>query len=227
MRAKTLLLAAALSAVTLATVVAQTPVYSVNAVGYVNVTVPAGKFALLANPLNASSNTLSAVLPDAPNQTVVYVYDPAAGYTPITRRVVGGVGSWTGGQGGNTVIAPGKGFFVKAPAGADLNITFVGEVPQGTGANALKVNLVPGYNLVGSIVPQEGKVTTDLKLAAASNDQVVQWDPATQGYVTKTFRVVGGTGQWVGGEPVIKVAEGFFFKAGAASTWTREFSVNQ
>lgn len=224
MRTKTLLLTAALSAVSIATAMAQT-VYSVNAVGYVNVTVPAGQFSLLANPLNQPTNTLAAILPDAPNNTKVFVYNPTTGFSDATKRVIGGTGSWTG-PAANTILNPGQGFFIQAPAGAALPITFVGEVPQGTG---LTVPLAAGINLIGSIVPQAGRLTQDLGMTAANQDTVFQWDAATQGYKpASTFRVVGGTGQWTGGgEPNIAVAEGFFYRAGAAGSWTRNFSVNQ
>src|SRR5512139_1316589 len=61
MRTKTLLAMAAMS-VAAATSWAQ--VYSVNAVGYVNVTIPAdgAKLALLANPLNGTNNQLNTIL---------------------------------------------------------------------------------------------------------------------------------------------------------------------
>jgi hypothetical protein len=216
MRAKTLLLTAVLSAATLAAV-AQTPVFSVNAVGYVNVTVPAGQFALLANPLNASSNVLSAVLPDVPNNTVVYVFENGA-FIPITKR---SATLWSGGLGGNQPLAPGQGFFVKAPAGTVVPITFVGEVPQGTN---LTVNVpAAGFHLLGSIVPQAGKVQTDLGLPAAVNDVIYTFDSASQSYTPSTKRAA----LWTPSEPVIDVGRGFFLKAGAPVTWTRSFSVNQ
>jgi hypothetical protein len=201
-------------------VVAQTPVFSVNAVGYVNVTVPAGAFALLANPLNASSNVLSAVLPDVPNNTVVYIFDAAtSSFIQITKRTAT---LWAGGQGANQPLAPGQGFFVKAPAGTAVPITFVGEVPQGTN---LTVNIpAAGFHLLGSIVPQEGKVQTDLGLPAAINDVVYTFDTASQTYVVSTKRTAT---LWAPSEPTIPVGRGFFIKAGGPLTWTRSFSVNQ
>jgi hypothetical protein len=207
---------AVLGAASIASALAQT-VYSVNAVGYVNVTVPAGKFALLANPLNQPTNSIPAVLPDVPVNTVVYVFDAATGqFAAATKRAT----SWTG-TGAAATIAPGQGFFVKNAGAADLNITFVGEVMQGTD---MKVNYVAGFNLLGSLVPQTGKLETDLGFKAAVNDVVYVFDPATQGYATSTKRATAWTGG--GGEPTIPVANGFFYKAGAAGSWTRSFSVN-
>src|SRR4051794_21316872 len=84
MRTKTLLLTAALSAAGALTSMAQ--VYSVNIVGYINLTVPKG-FSMIANQLNASKNgvqdnTLPSVLPVVPDNTTIYkfVTTPTAHY---------------------------------------------------------------------------------------------------------------------------------------------------
>jgi hypothetical protein len=80
MRTKALLLAAAFAAAGVATSVAQ--VYSVNAVGYVNVTLPPG-FSLVSNPLNAGTgnNTVSKLFSNiqggVPGGTRVFIYDSA------------------------------------------------------------------------------------------------------------------------------------------------------
>ena len=63
MRTKTILLTAAVLAAGLGASVAQS-VFSVNAVGYVNVTIRPG-YNLIANPLNNGGNTVSEVLPPA------------------------------------------------------------------------------------------------------------------------------------------------------------------
>jgi len=204
---------AVLGAASIATSLAQT-VYSVNAVGYVNVTVPAGQFALLANPLKAATNTIAALLADAPSGTQVFVYDPATGqFTSTAKRGTVWQPALT------TTLEPGAGFFVKNAGTAAFNITFVGEVVQGTD---LTVNYVAGFNLLGSIVPQTGKLETDLGFKAAANDQVFTFDPATGGYASSTKR---GTA-WVGGEPTVTVGNGFWLKAGTAGSWKRSFSVN-
>src|SRR5439155_26780565 len=70
MRTKTLLLPAALSAAGLASATAQ--VYSVNAVGYVNVSVPAHKLAILGVPLNGTNNQMNTTMPlDAQDRQLV------------------------------------------------------------------------------------------------------------------------------------------------------------
>lgn len=218
MKNKTLLLTAVLGAASLATAVAQT-VYSVNAVGYVNVTVPAGKFALLTNPLNQPTNSLAAVLPDVPANTLVYAYNPSSSsFSTFTKRSTG----WTGTGATTATLNPGQGFFIKNAGTTDFTITFVGEVPQGTD---LTVNYVAGFNLIGSIVPQAGKLETDLKFPAATNDKAYIFSTATQGYTTFTRRASSWTGGT--GEPTLDVAGAMFYQAGAAGAWKRTFSVNQ
>jgi hypothetical protein len=215
MRTKTLLLTAVLGVATLASTYAQ--VYSVNAVGYVNVTVKAGQFAILANPLNQPTNSIPAVLPDVPANTIVYVYDPAtAAFTQATKR---SSGAWTGTTPAGTLLNPGQGFFIKNAGATDMTVTFVGEVPTG----ALKNPFVAGYNLIASQVPQAGKVKTDLGLPAVTNDQVHRF--VNGAYDSRTLRA---SGSWTGtatGEPEVGVAEGFFYKATAAGSWDRTFSI--
>src|SRR5205823_7441370 len=77
MRTKALLLAAAFAAAGVATSMAQ--VYSVNAVGYVNVTVDSG-FNMVANPLTAADNTVGNLFKNIqgtiPGGLKVFIFDP-------------------------------------------------------------------------------------------------------------------------------------------------------
>jgi len=120
MRTKTLLLTATLGAAGIASSFAQTPVYSQNVVGYVNVQAPAG-FSLIANPLdNKTGNNLNTILPGVPVGTTVYKYDGATGFTSSVN-----FGTWTP----DLILAPGEGAFIQLAAPATL--TFVGEVTLG------------------------------------------------------------------------------------------------
>jgi hypothetical protein len=212
MRTKTLLVTAVLGAASVACAVAQT-VYSVNAVGFVNKTIPAGQFVLVANPLDLPTNNLAAVVPDVPvNTTKVWTFDATTGtYASFTRRATG----WA--PNGNSVLPPGAGFFIQNTGAADFTVTFVGEVKQGDLSNAFPA----GFSLLGSQVPQAGKVETDLKLPAKNGDKV--WLYVNGVYSTLTRRATA----WTPSEPSIDVGQGFFMQAAAAGTWTRSFSVNQ
>jgi hypothetical protein len=214
MRTKTLLVTAVLGAAGVVGAMAQT-VYSVNAVGFVNKTVPAGQFALLANPLKLETNSLIAVLPDVPANTKVYVFDPATQlFSIFTKRT----SSFTG-TGSDTVrLNPGMGFFVQNVGTADFTVTFVGEVVQG---DTIKTDFPAGFSLIASQVPQAGKLETDLKLPAKQNDKAYIY--GATGYTILTRRA----SSWTPSEPQVGVGEGFFFQAVAAGSWTRSFSVNQ
>src|SRR5688572_21786285 len=102
MRTKTLLLTAALAAAGLTSSMAQS-VFSVNAVGFVNVTVPASAFALLANPLNQPTNDLASVLADAPVNTLVFDYINGA-FVQYTKRAT----AWTGTGADTARLDPGE-----------------------------------------------------------------------------------------------------------------------
>src|SRR6266540_2582284 len=82
MRTKALFLTVALSAAGIATSMAQ--VYSVNAVGYVNQTVPHG-YSMVANPFVTPTNTLNALLPPASMPPLLTLFKfGAAGYAVST-----------------------------------------------------------------------------------------------------------------------------------------------
>jgi hypothetical protein len=206
MRTKTLLATAALAAAGVASMSAQ--VFSVNAVGYVNVTIPKG-FSMLSNPLNAEKNTVGATLAAAPDGTTVYTFG-AAGFSANIKDF-GEFGD------GNAAFAPGGGVFVLAQA--PFTVTFVGEVPQG----ALSNPLPKGLSIRSSIVPQEGRLDTVLGFPAQDGDTIFQWDNAGGKYKQSDFDF----GDWSGPAPTVKVAEAFFVRKNVAGTWTRNFSVNQ
>jgi hypothetical protein len=191
---------------------ASAQVYSVNAVGYINITVPAKSYALVANQLNAGGNTIKEVIPSVPDGTTVFKYAQGSGFSANQADF----GAWAN-EGAS--LAPGIGFFLQNTGAQPLTVTFVGEVPQGN----LTTALAKGLNLTGSQVPQAGTLTGDLKFPAVDGDTVFQWNVATQKYLPANTLDFGA---WSGGEPKIAVGEGFFVQKAAAGSWTRSFSVN-
>jgi hypothetical protein len=210
MRTQLILTTAAFSVAGILGVSAQ--VYSVNAVGYINVTVPAKSYVLAANQLNTGGNTLKEVLPAVPDGTIVFKYTQGAGFSANGFEF----GEWAN---PNATAKPGEGFFLQNNGAAAMTATFVGEVPQGT----LQTALAKGLNLVSSQVPQAGKLVADLKFPAADGDVVYQWDTATQKYKAPNGFEFG---EFSNGDPAIGVGEGFFVNKSAASSWDRTFSVN-
>jgi hypothetical protein len=192
---------------------ASAQVYSVNAVGYINITVPAGKLALVANQLNAGqNNTIADVIPTASEGTIVFRYAAGSGF--VGNGYEFGAWSIT-----DMTLPPGVGFFIQNNTAANQTFTFVGEVPQGN----LTTPLVAGLNLTGSQVPQAGTLGTALGYTAAEGDIVYQWDVDNQRYKAPNGFEFGS---WSLGEPTVAVGEGFFLQKGAAASWTRNFTVN-
>jgi hypothetical protein len=219
MRTKVLLLSAVLAALGVAS--SQAQVYSVNAVGYVNVTIdattgrPNGAFAMITNPLDqgAGNYAVSSLIPAPPEGTVIFKYINGA-YEPAN---VFELGEWGN---ANQTIEPGQGVFIKVPTGQSLTITFVGEVRQGAASNKA---LVAGFNMVGSLVPQTGALTGVLEYPADEGDVVYKYSAANQAYdPVYVFEL----GEWGPSDPVVDVGGAVFIKPAAARAWDRNFSVN-
>ena len=211
MKTKTLLLAVALAAAGAVSAVAQ-PVYSVNAVGFVNVVIPAGpnSFTIISNPLNAADNSVAALFPTAPVGSAIYKF--VGGAFVANNR---GFSAWSN---PTQTLVPGEAFFFKNPSASAITNTFVGEVPQGT----LTTPLVAGFQLVSSQVPQAGAVSTDLALPIATGEAVYRF--VNGAYITHNR----GFTSWSPSEPQVQVGEGFFLKKNASpANWTRNFTVNQ
>lgn len=210
MRTQTLLITAALGAAGALTSMAQ--VYSVNAVGYINVDLCPG-FSIVANQLDAGegNNIVSKLLAGVPENTIVYKFNATTGAYGVNTFEFG---EWTN---PNETLAPGEAAFVKVPS--QTKVTFVGEVPQG----ALSVPLLAGFNMVSSKVPQAGAIDTVLGFPVADGDIVYQFVCSSQSYKIGTYEF----GEWSPAPaPSIAVGEGFFVKKAAGGVWTRNFSVN-
>src|SRR5690348_15250407 len=101
MRTKALLCAAALLAAGVATSMAQSNVYSLNVVGYVNVRMNQG-LTMIANPLDAGNNTVSNVFKNVdPNNHYTILSWDGASFQPNDLDDIDG--TWTN---PNLVLAP-------------------------------------------------------------------------------------------------------------------------
>jgi hypothetical protein len=222
MRTKTLLLIAAVGAASIASSMAQ--VYSVNAVGYVNKTVPGKGFALISNPLKAADNSIAALFAGVPDGTKIYKYIPGSGYKIAQFDELGG--GFIPADAAKLTVVPGEGVFVQNPTANPLNITFVGEVPQGQ----LDTTLVAGYQIVSSQVPQAGDLTA-LGYKGADGDKVYQFitndtDPTkNQKYYISQYDDLAAA--WAPALKSLDVGEAVFLQKLAAGKWSRNFNVNQ
>jgi len=183
-------------------------VYSVNAVGYVNLNLGNG-FTMIANPLNTTNNTFGVLLASVPDFTTVYKWnDVNQGFDIATFFL----GSWDHPE---YTLNVGEGAFI-APGGP-FTLTFVGEVLQGNLTNPVPAN----FSIRSSQVPQAGTVGA-LGLTVNDFDSLYKWNTVNQGYDIYTFFL----GSWAPSEPSVTVGESFFLSTGTAYNWTRTFSVN-
>lgn len=215
MRTKSLLFTAALSAIGLSGVVGQ--VYSVNVVGYIQLTVPKG-LSIVANQLdNKNGNLLKDVIPALPDGSTVHFFKNG-GYVSI-----GFFETWDPAA-ATTAFDLGSGAFLDIPADATdagRKITFVGEVAQGAASNGTIPN---GLSFASSRTPRAGLVTTDLKFPASIDGAFLyKYNNGIKNY--DTFGTFGG--EWDGAQPSVAVGEGFFFlnTSGAGVAWNQDFIV--
>lgn len=233
MRTKALLLTAAVIAAGIGA--SQAQVYSVNAVGYVNLTLRPG-YNLIGNPLNGTNNNINTLIPTMPADSQVLRWSGAAqSFTSIDTYFDVGDPAQNGWYNANferstTVINPGEGFFVRN-AGAAVTVTFVGEVPQGNLTNTV----FHGYGFYSSIVPQSAGLQAAMGFPAAGDMIYTRWSATNQAYYgSVTYFDVGDPAQngWYDGnfnpaEPVPAVGEGFLiYNPSATRGWVRSFTVN-
>jgi len=240
-----MLLSALLGTLGSVSVMAQTNVYSLNAVGYINVTIYPG-FNIISCPLITSpDNTVGTVLNNsngAITSSSVYFWFPNPGvYVQDNARAVGTAkGQTTNANGwsfnGTNLASPGVGFWFDSAATTNTTLTFVGTVPSGPITNSM----VAGFNLVGSVVPMSGDIASNT-LSALTNfnigDNVYTWNPSNATYAEYTSvpssSKAGGhgyAGEWtVAGDPIIpNVGQGFWYDNGGNTVnWVENYSVAQ
>lgn len=217
MRTKSLLAAAAIVAAGALSSMAQSNVYSLNIVGYVNVPVTNGVLALLANPLNPAGG-------DNNLTNVVKLLDGSSGGS-VLYKWNQGTTSWDAWDWFDTFgwfnpngdgFAPiGEGFFLSSAI--NQTITFVGEVQTGTSTN----NITAGLNLLGNKAPVAGSEPGGL--VGEAGDTVYTWDGSQ--WVNQDYFDTYGWFDLNSSEtngPTIKVAEGFFYlNNGANKQWIK------
>jgi hypothetical protein len=244
MRTKTLLLGAATLAAGVVTSLAANT-YSVNVVGYINVTVQPG-YNLIANQLDidgvdAISTVLDPGTPSSQDGAFTLKFHSGAynqDFYDGTGNTIGFIG-WYDGITGNpstNTVAPGTGFFYFNPTGSAATLTLTGTVLQGTNS----IPLPAGYSLDSVVVPEA--ITLDT--TATNNFPVADGafylsytnvghggNYATQDFYDATGNTIGFVG-WYDGItgnqvfPTPAVGQGFFyFNTGSATTWSRNFSV--
>jgi hypothetical protein len=230
MRTKTLLCAAALAA-GVVTSMAQSNVYSLNVVGYVNVpTTGGGNFNLIANPLNNANNNISNLFAGfAQDGDQVYRWNSTIQDLDATVPTYSGPSAtWTP----NMVLKPGEGVFY-LNAGVNRTNTFVGEVIQGSYTNPIPFGAVAvlgsgSFNAYGSSIPLGGSFTNAIVgITPRDGDQVYFWNVGAQDLDPTVPTYSGPSATWTPSTTVLNPGAGFFYLgAGPNQTeWVRNFTV--
>jgi hypothetical protein len=107
---------------------------------------------------------------------------------------------------------------VKKPAAVpEINLTFVGEVMQGSLTNPVVAN----FEIYSAMVPQEGGIQTVHEYVPSNFDVVYKFNGVS--YDQSTW--LTALSRWnPPGEPQLGVGEAFFMKA-TAQDWVRDFTV--
>jgi hypothetical protein len=217
MRIKALLGLAAALAVGLSTSMAQN-VYSLNVVGYINITVGAG-YTLCANQLNNGTNGIDQVLANPPTGAAVLTF-----VNNDYNQDVADSGHWldnTSGNASTTTLGPGKGFFYNAPTAATL--TLVGEVPQGQ----TSIPLPSGYAMIGTYTPQALELSATNGFPMVAGTYYLKFDTTIHDYVQDVI----DSGHWIDnttGDTVAvipAIGQGYFINSPAATAWNYSFTV--
>jgi hypothetical protein len=222
MRTKTLICAAALLAAGVATSMAQSNVYSLNVVGYVNVpTTGGGFFNMIANPLNNANNSITNLFSSAQDNDQIYRWDvPSQNLSSTIYTYSAFLHAWDG----NFTLNAGEGIFY-LNSGSNATNTFVGDVIQGSYTN----HIVGGglFNAIGSSVPLGGSFTNSIVgLPLSDNDQVYTWDIPSQNLSGTLATYSQFLGVWDNTAITVNPGVGFFYLgSGANQTWVRNFTV--
>ena len=214
---KILLASALVLAIAVSAAVAQ-EVLSQNAVGYIKVNLPAGKFVSVAQPLNNMGKAENkfgetSIAQELPVGSSVFFWDSVA--QNWSGGIKGGKG-WSAGD-ANKIVAAGEGFFIKSPTNGEVTIT--GEVPD----EAQLARTIPGNGAFGTLAnpyPVDFKFgESDAAKNATLGSTVFFWDLVAQNW---SGGIKGGKG-WSAGDAnkVVAAGEGFFLKeAGTVTTVT-------
>jgi hypothetical protein len=228
MRTKTLLVTAALVAAGVASSMAQSNVYSLNVVGYINLPLTKG-FNLLSAPLSGTNNLVGTVLgnttPVLDGNALLYTWDSVGGHYAQALSG-GGDGTWLDANGNpatNTII-PGESFFIFTDQ-TGVTLTLVGSVSQGP----LPIPVNAGFGFYGDPVPVSSDIVSN-GFPTLDNSSLYTWNPVAQTYnqalagSTTPQGFLDQNGNPVSFAPT--VGQGFIYmNPGAATSWPRSFTV--
>ena len=185
-------------------------VFSDNVIGYASINVPPG-YSLIANPLQAPSNAVSAILPDMPDETALNKFD-----THLFRLTDNLVKNDKWINPGET-LSPGEGAIFFNPTSDFKNINFVGEVLQGE----LLRPIASGFSIHSSQIPKPGRLHADLGFPINEGDVVHLFDRDHQKYVIFEY----DRKKWDSNPPILGVGESFWIGKPTPGNWVQHLVV--
>jgi|SRR2546426_6879557 len=229
MRTKTLLLAAVLSAAGIASSLAQ--VYSVNIVGYINLTLSPGLNLITAQLKGTNQNVNTVIATTTPamaDNSLLFTWNPAS--QSFNQSQIYGGGQWLDPATFNPStlsVNPGEAFFINNIGSTAVTLTLVGEVPT----FPVAVSVVNGLGFYGDPAPVSQNITTNL-FPIGDNDLLFTWNVAGQTY-NQSLIGQASPAAWldpVTFNPVVvapAVGAGFVVNrtSGATTTWNRSFTI--
>jgi len=182
-----------------------------NVVGYVTMNAPPG-YSLIANPLQAPSNAVSAILPGLPDGAMLNKFDWHL--FKLSENEVKH-GKWFN---PNETLATGEGAIFFNPTSEIKNINFAGEVMQGK----LMMPIAAGFSVRSSQIPKPGRLDTDLGFPISAGDVVHLFDRDRQKYTIYEY----DPKNWDSNPPLLGVGEAFWIGKTTPSNWVQNLVIS-
>jgi hypothetical protein len=199
---------------------AQSNVYSLNVVGYVNYPFGiTGDYYLVSNPLDNTTNDVNTIIPTAPDGSSLALWSTALqDFSPVAPLYSTVSGHWNP----DVAIAPGQGFFVIP--NAPFTNTFVGTVRQYAITNSLVGS--GNYECIGATAPLGGSVTNVLgQYPPHDGDSLAVWSVPLQDFSPTAPLYSSVSGKW-NPDYAFNVGDGtFIIRNAGAVTWVNQFTV--
>jgi len=183
---------------------------SPNSIGYASINAAPG-YSMIANPLQAPSNAVSAILPNLPDGTTLNKFDNSL--FKLTENSV------TGGRWSNPAetLSPGEGAIFFNSSSDIRNINLVGDVMQGK----LLLPIAAGFSIRSSQIPRPGRLHSELGFPVGDGDVVHVFDRDQQKYVIYEYDAK----KWDSNPPVVGVGESFWIGKTTPGNWIQNFAL--
>jgi hypothetical protein len=178
---------------------------SSNIIGYATVALPPG-FSMVANPLESEDAKVAALFKGMPDGTAVNKFDVRI------HKLVENIfenGKWTL---PNERLVPGEGAMVFNPSSDYKSIRFMGTVMD----KSFMTPIPAGVSIRSSLVPQPGKLDTDLGFPLDQGDVINLYDREKQNYVSYPYDET-----WGANPAVVNVGESFWIAKQAGRNWSK------